>query len=145
MSTESSPRVIHEVTQGPVLEKVRGVLEAAAGEGGLGVRIGGTYYVILDPHEEPLAMVALKKRSWCLTEIRHLYVAPPMRGRGVARSLMRHALERVTTPLVCATTRANNMAVARLNQEFGFSEVERFTSNRRKIFFWLLRTCSARL
>lgn len=143
MSSESNPPVIHEITQGPVLEKVRGLLEAAAGEGGLGVRIGGTYYVILGAHEEPLAMVAIKKRSWCLTEIRHLFVVPQLRGRGVARSLMRHALERVATPLVCATTRATNAAVVRLNQEFGFSEVGRFTSNRKKIVFWLLRTCSA--
>jgi len=89
--------------------------------------ISGRYFVAV--REGRLeGCVCLLRRSWYLTEIRHLYVLPELRGQGVGTFLVREGLGNVKTPTAVVTVREDNAASIHINEQLGFVKWSRFAN-----------------
>ena len=73
-------------------------------------------------------IVGLLQRSWYLSEIRHLFVRPELRRKGLGTLLVKKVLEEVKTPLTCCTVRENNEASLALFRSAGFASERRFVN-----------------
>ena len=100
-------------------ERIRELLSHYAPD----LQIRGRYYVA-DNSGETVGIVGLLFRSWYLTEVRHLYVWK--RNSGVGTKLVQKALQKVKTPLVCATVQADNPGAIRLFTKLGFTVTRKF-------------------
>ena len=87
--------------------------------------IQGSYYMAVEDGVIK-GIVGLLRRSWYLTELRHLYVKPEFRRNGVGTFLVEKTLERVKTPLVCCTVREDNEGSLTLFRCEGFVVERRF-------------------
>ena len=87
------------------------------------LQIRGRYYVA-ENSGETVGIVGLLFRSWYLTEVRHLYVWK--RNSGVGTKLVQEALQKVKTPLACATIQVDNVAAIRLFTKLGFTCTRKF-------------------
>ncbi|MBI5178189.1 MAG: GNAT family N-acetyltransferase [Nitrospinae bacterium] len=89
--------------------------------------ISGGYFVAVKEGRIE-GCVCLLRRSWFLTEIRHLYVLPERRGHGVGTFLVREGLGKVKTPMAAVTVREDNAASIRIDERLGFERWNRFTN-----------------
>lgn len=85
----------------------------------------GRYFMAVEG-DSVLGVVGLLRRSWYLTELRHLYVKPELRRGGVGRFLVKNALNEIRSPLVCCTVKDGNDASLRLFESEGFRAEKRF-------------------
>jgi|GEM_PF-955101 len=73
--------------------------------------IYGNYYFLIQTNAiVPLGCVCLARRSWYLTEIRHVFVPEEYRRGGLGTKMLELAERRIETPLICATVNINNTA-----------------------------------
>ena len=89
--------------------------------------IQGRYYMAVEDGVIK-GIVGPLRRSWYLTELRHLYVKPEFRRKGIGTFLVEKALERVKTPLVCCTVREDNEGSLTLFRCEGFVVERRFVN-----------------
>ena len=68
-----------------------------------------------------LGAVALRRTSRLLSEVKHLVVAPQIRGFGMGNLLVETALRAVQTPFVCAFVRTDNGGSLALFQKKNFT------------------------
>jgi GNAT superfamily N-acetyltransferase len=78
---------------------------------------------------ELLGFVGVKRRSFHLSEIRHLHVDKPNRNQGIATNLVKKALEMVKTPVVFATVSYQNIPSYKTFMVNGFTEWTQFPSS----------------
>lgn len=88
----------------------------------------GIYYVAVDDSGEVLGCVGLKRRAWFMTEIRHLYVRPEHRNRGIGKFLSAEVLKRVKAPLACTTFKVDDEPCKKILVDLGFMVQETFVN-----------------
>ncbi|HAK87647.1 MAG: hypothetical protein A2X55_08995 [Nitrospirae bacterium GWB2_47_37] len=52
--------------------------------------------------------VGLKRQTWYMTEIKHLYVKEEYRNQGIGNFLVKEVLKRIKAPVVCCTIAGSN-------------------------------------
>ncbi len=96
--------------------------------------VKGVYYGVEDEMDRLVGCVGVLRRSWFETEIRHLYVEPEFRNRGIAKTLIKRAFKGSRAVRVVATVHAANDFSLRAFQANGFERIDDFvnpdTSNR---------------
>ena len=80
----------------------------------------GNYFVMVDEGKIK-GTICLLKRSWYLSEIRHLIVKPEYRGAGLGQRLVDEVLNKVKTPVVCCTIHDDNPVSKHLFQKKEFA------------------------
>ena len=71
-----------------------------------------------------LGSVAVQRVDFLMTEVKHLVIHPMVRGFGIGKKLVAGVLKAVTTPLLYAKIRADNVASRALFNSLLFREVE---------------------
>ena len=89
--------------------------------------VQGHYYMVNEDGKLS-GIVGLLQRSWYLSEVRHLFVRPELRRKGLGTLLVKKVLEEVKTPLTCCTVRENNEASLALFRSAGFASERRFVN-----------------
>ncbi len=110
-------RVVKKRTLDIVKEMVRGYNPRAAFEGRYHVAVG---------EGRIKGCVSLARRSWYLTEVKHLFVREEFRGNGMGKYLVTKALGKIDTPLACCTVRADNSISLGLFRRRGFQVIREF-------------------
>ena len=82
---------------------------------------GHTNYITETHGKLILGAVGMDRQSYTFTEIKHLVVRPEWRGKGIAKHLLRRAVDITNTKMIYATVRENNEASLKLFESFGFS------------------------
>ncbi len=85
----------------------------------------GRYYVVVGEGKIK-GCVSLARRSWCLTEVRHLFVKEEFRGTGLGKHMVTEALRKIKAPLACCTVREDNNASLHVFLHRGFLVSRRF-------------------
>ncbi len=70
--------------------------------------------------------LCLHTSSWYFVELKHLFVYKEFRRRGVARFISNELFKMITTPIILATVRADNLQARNMLKSFGYVERERF-------------------
>ncbi len=112
------------------VEDARPLLEASAKEQGLASLtpdIFGQYFGCFEK-EELVGVVCIRKVDAYHSYLKHLYVLPQHRRKGVARALIRKVKEECKTPLLFALVKRNNEGSKKALQKEGFKEVGEFIS-----------------
>jgi GNAT superfamily N-acetyltransferase len=123
--------ILKRVNRLGTLEKIRTwILESRPP--GSQVILDGRYYALVEDGDL-LGAVGLKRLAWFATEIKHLVIAPQHRQRGHGRALLRLAIEKVATPLVFATVRADNEHWLRVNTSEGFHLIRGVPTSRGEV------------
>lgn len=86
----------------------------------------GAHYLPLHHEGTVFASIAVHKQGLFLSEIRHLVVHPLLRGKGIAKQLLKNALEKVETPVIYATIRESNIASIAVFEKFDFKNYTTF-------------------
>jgi GNAT superfamily N-acetyltransferase len=113
--------VLKRVKKARTMRKVREIVKSSRLEGSASPLFHGAYYVLVD-EEKIKGTICVKKRSWYLTELRHLVVLSEYRRQGIAKSMVLTALGSIQTPLVCCTVRDDNPICLRLFHNLGFEQ-----------------------
>ncbi|MEM3426641.1 MAG: GNAT family N-acetyltransferase [Nitrososphaerales archaeon] len=87
----------------------------------------GSYYAC-EEKKEVAGIVCLKKLTFYLGEIKHLYVSPKYRRRGIAIALVKRVIEDTQLPVYMATVLVNNKASLEIFRKAGFKEMGPFKS-----------------
>jgi len=120
--------ILKRVSQPGTFERIRTwILESRPP--GSRVVLDGRYYALVVEGTQ-VGAVGVKRLSWFATEIKHFVVAPEFRRRGHGRTILRLAMEKVRTPLVLSTVRADNEWWLSVNSQEGFSSVNRMETTR---------------
>lgn len=85
------------------------------------VLCGRTNYITETHGKLILGAVGMDRQSYTFTEIKHLVVHPEWRGKGIAKHLLRRALDITNTKMIYATVREDNEASLKLFESFGFN------------------------
>jgi len=93
---------------------------------GEGPRVKGVYFGVEDKADGLKGVVGVIRRCWHTSEIRHLYVDPDFRRRGIARALVRRAFRGTLAPRAIATVREDNRPSIGAFLANGFEEIDRF-------------------
>jgi len=86
-------------------------------------------------------VVAVERKGFLITEIKHLVVHPSFRRLGLATHLVNKALGEIKTPVAMATIRQDNMASRSLFKTAGFVEVLVAPVKDHKVVLLLKKTC----
>lgn len=89
---------------------------------------GHTNYITETHGKLILGAVGMDRQSYTFTEIKHLVVHPEWRGKGIAKHLLRRALDITNTKMIYATVREGNEASLRLFESFGFNRAGDYTT-----------------
>jgi len=111
-------------------EDARPLLEASAKEQGLASLtpdIFGQYFGRFEK-EELIGVVCLRKVDAYHSYLKHLYVLPQHRRKGIARDLIRKVKEECKTPLLFALVKKENEGSKKALLLEGFKEVGEFIS-----------------
>jgi len=84
------------------------------------VQTGRTHYVVETHGQWVLGAVGLDRQGYTFTEIKHLAVHTEWRGKGIAKLLLKRALNIANTKMVYATVREDNEASLKLFESLGF-------------------------
>lgn len=100
----------------------------------------GLYFCIFA--HDMLGCVRIQKVSWWGYEVKHLTVDPDHRRAGIGIMLLKmaeRAIQNRNRHIMLATTRADNVAVIKLNQKFGMTCVHSFINptSKRKVLIWI--------
>jgi len=83
--------------------------------------ISGRNNYIVETHGRwVIGAVGLDRQSYTFTEIKHLVVHPNWRGKGVAKHLLKRALDITSTKMAYATVREDNKSSLKLFESLGF-------------------------
>lgn len=126
--------ILKRVRKTKTMKKVREIIKAERPENNPAPLFHGRYYVVVDEGKIK-GVVALKRRSWYLTELRHLVVLPEYRESGIAKMIVQSALAEVKTPLACCTIREDNPISLRLFSNFDFHRRAHFRNGEDSIWF----------
>ncbi|MEM4958940.1 MAG: GNAT family N-acetyltransferase [Nanopusillaceae archaeon] len=112
-------------------EDARPLLEASAKEQGLASLtpdIFGQYFGYFSEEKEMIGVVCLRKVDAYHSYLKHLYVLPQHRRKGIARALMGKVKEECKTPLLFALVKKDNEGSKKALILEGFKEVGEFIS-----------------
>ena len=62
----------------------------------------------------------VKRYSWLVSEMCHLFVKPKYRGKGIGEMLFKKQFEIANTPIVFFTTHNDNLAMLKLGAKYKF-------------------------
>jgi len=78
----------------------------------------------------PIGMVGVEKLNWYITEIKHLYVLPEYRGKGIGTLLVDVAIKNLCeTPVIIASVHEENKPAIKIFENLGFKVATRFKSS----------------
>lgn len=112
------------------LKDAEPLLEASAKEQGLAKLtpdISGQYFGYFEG-KEIIGVVCLSKIDAYHSYLKHLYVLPPHRRKGIASALIKRVKEECKTPLLFALVKKDNEGSKKALQKEGFKEVGEFIS-----------------
>ena len=92
------------------------------------IRHGKVKYLCLRYNGYVVGTVGIQKVNYYLTEIKHLCVMPNFRGKGLAKKLIRMAVDAVPTSLAISTIRAENESSQAVLKSLGFEQQTAFRS-----------------
>ncbi len=81
--------------------------------------------------------IKVEKQSYNISELKHLVVLPEMRGRGIARALIRAGVLRAESPIIYAMIREDNGFSRRAFEASGFSNTGLYTTGERDVLFYM--------
>lgn len=110
-------------------EEAERFISLSAKEQGVSLRYDpqGAYYAY-EKDKEVVGVVCLKQLSFYLGELKHLYVLPFQRRKGIGMALVKRAIEDTRLPVICATVLKENQASLSLLGKAGFKENGAFKS-----------------
>ena len=85
-------------------------------------------YCVMYVNGYPVGLVGLRKLSWFMTEVKHMYIKPTFRGRKLSKILLNHVLQHVQTPIVVAVVKVDNFPAIKTFLSQGFDIVKTFKS-----------------
>lgn len=98
-------------------------------------------YIVEAVKNTVLGAIQIQKQAYVLSEIKHLVVRPECRKAGMAKHLIKAALNKSTTPIVYATIRQENVASIRAFNSCGFKKTAHYDTNKRSVLVFM-RTSS---
>lgn len=72
--------------------------------------------------------VGLKRQTWYITEIKHLYVKEEYRNHGIGLFLIKNVIKRVKAPIACCTIVSDNDFCFQIFEGIGFAIRETFVN-----------------
>jgi RimJ/RimL family protein N-acetyltransferase len=102
-------------------EEVRHLVSASFEEQGIGGRPSpANGYLVYEENGEVVACIGWRRLGWLYTELCHLYVMPSHRGKGIAKLLVREAVNYLPAKVFLATVLEWNTPSARVLTHCGF-------------------------
>jgi ribosomal protein S18 acetylase RimI-like enzyme len=84
------------------------------------IRHGKTDYIVETHGKWVLGATGIDRQSYTFTEIKHVVVHPDWRGKGLAKRLVRRAMDIISTRMIYCTVRNDNEASLELFKSCGF-------------------------
>ncbi len=97
--------------------------------------------ILVRSGDEAVGCLGLRVIEAGVGELKRMYLAPPVRGRGLGRALLAAAIElarRLDLTRLVLDTRLDLTAANRLYEQFGFADIEDYNSNPRAERFMAL-------
>jgi N-acetylglutamate synthase-like GNAT family acetyltransferase len=93
-------------------------------------------YIIESVGNTVIACIKIERQSYNITELKHLVVTPTSRGLGLGKTLVKSAMNRVTTPIMYAMIRHDNIPSQMVFSSCGFSHSGQYTTANRDVLLF---------
>lgn len=93
-------------------------------------------YIVESLGNVVIACIKIERQSYNITELKHLTVDTKNRGMGVAKMLVKTAIQRSTTPIIYAMIRHDNKASQKVFMSCGFTHSGKYTTNNRDVLLY---------
>jgi N-acetylglutamate synthase-like GNAT family acetyltransferase len=97
------------------------------------ITCGRTNYIVETHGRWVIGAVGLDRQSYTFTEIKHIVVHPDWRGKGIAKHLLKRALDITTTKMGYATIREDNEASLKLFESLGFRNAGDYAAENHRV------------
>jgi ribosomal protein S18 acetylase RimI-like enzyme len=87
---------------------------------------GQVKYLYKSVRDHIIAVVGIKNLEFSIAEIKHIAVSNNYRRRGLAKELVKLALDKINKPVILCTIRESNTPSINLMTSFGFKKVVDF-------------------
>lgn len=125
------------LTHGQIAHKVAGLINSHNNLSAMrtvgDIQHGRTDYIVETHGVWVLGAVGLDRQSYTFTEIKHLVVHPEWRGKGIAKHLLKRALNIVGTKMAYATVREGNTPSLKLFESFGFRRAGEYATEDHRV------------
>lgn len=87
------------------------------------INSGSVKYLYKSVKDHIIAVVGIKNLDFSIAEIKHVVVSNDLRRRGLAKDLVKLAIDKIDKPVIICTIRENNNPSINLMTSFGFNKV----------------------
>jgi len=132
-----SNKFYHGISQVNISKQVAGLLNdynnLSTKRSGEDLAHSRVSYVVETHGKWVIGAIGIDRQSYTFTEIKHLVIHPQWRGKGIAKFLIKRALNISDTRMAYATVRDDNYISLEIFEKLGFSRAESYVSEDHKV------------